>query len=121
MLIAQWRAGAGGAGAAQPRATTAARLGAGPLLQAVDALARRARLDLADAPSPPAPHDDSAGLTEREAEVLRLLAEGLTNREIAARLFISVKTVGAHMAHIYAKLDVHSRVEAAGRAHRLGV
>ena len=101
---------------------TATRLGAASLLQAVEALARRARLDLADAPSPPrSPVDDSSGLTAREAEVLGLLAEGLTNREIAARLFISVKTVGAHMAHIYAKLDVHSRVEAARQAHRLGV
>ena len=99
----------------------AARLGAGPLLEAVDALARRARLALADAPPPTAPHDDGAGLTEREAEVLTLLSEGLTNREIAARLFISVKTVGAHMTHIYAKLGVHSRVEAASRARRLGV
>ena len=53
--------------------------------------------------------------------MLRLLADGLTNREIAARLFISQKTVGAHMAHIYAKLGVHTRVEAAGRARRLGV
>jgi DNA-binding CsgD family transcriptional regulator len=101
---------------------TATRLGAASLLRAVEALARRARLDLADAPSPPrSPVDDSSGLTAREAEVLGLLAEGLTNREIAARLFISVKTVGAHMAHIYAKLDVHSRVEAARHAHRLGV
>ena len=53
--------------------------------------------------------------------MLTLLSEGLTNREIAARLFISVKTVGAHMTHIYAKLGVHSRVEAASRARRLGV
>ena len=67
------------------------------------------------------PDDDGAGLTTRETEVLRLLADGLTNREIAARLFISQKTVGAHMAHIYAKLGVHSRVEAAGRARQLGV
>ena len=86
------------------------------------ALARRARLELADAPPPVAPGDeDGIGLTTREAEVLSLLAEGLTNREIGARLFISVKTVGAHMAHIYAKLGVHSRVEAASRARQLGV
>ena len=61
------------------------------------------------------------GLTAREADVLRLLADGLTNREIAGRLFISQKTVAAHMAHIYGKLGVHSRVEAAGRAQQLGV
>ena len=53
--------------------------------------------------------------------MLRLLAEGLTNRQIAGRLFISQKTVAAHMAHIYGKLDVHSRVEAAGLAQQLGV
>ena len=68
-----------------------------------------------------APDDDGVGLTARETEVLELLADGLTNREIAARLFISQKTVGAHMAHIYGKLGVHSRVEAAGRARQLGV
>jgi DNA-binding NarL/FixJ family response regulator len=60
-------------------------------------------------------------LTTREAEVLRLLADGLTNREIAARLFISEKTVSAHLSHIFGKLDVHTRVEAAGRARTLGV
>ena len=60
-------------------------------------------------------------LTRRETEVLRLLADGLTNREIAERLFISQKTVGTHVAHIFAKLDVHTRVEAAGRAQALGV
>ena len=53
--------------------------------------------------------------------MLRALAEGLTNREIGARLFISQKTVAAHLAHIFDKLGVHTRVEAAGRAQRLGV
>ena len=60
-------------------------------------------------------------LTPRETDVLRLLADGLTNRQIAERLFISEKTVGTHVAHIFAKLDVHTRVEAAGRAQALGV
>ncbi|HEX6023144.1 MAG TPA: AAA family ATPase [Solirubrobacter sp.] len=100
---------------------TAVALGAHPLREAVEALARRARLDVAaTAPAPP-PEDDHVGLTAREADVLRLLADGLTNREIAERLFISQKTVGSHMAHIYGKLGVHSRVEAAGRAQQLGV
>ena len=53
--------------------------------------------------------------------MVRLLADGLTNREIAKRLFISEKTVSAHVAHIYSKLDVHSRVAAAARVHHLGV
>jgi DNA-binding CsgD family transcriptional regulator/tetratricopeptide (TPR) repeat protein len=100
---------------------TAVALGARPLREAVEALARRARLDLVSAPPPAARDDDGVGLTTREEEVLRLLADGLTNREIAGRLFISQKTVAAHMAHIYDKLDVHSRVEAAGRAQQLGV
>ena len=90
------------------------------MLEQVETLGRRGRLDLTAAPVAAA-KDDGVGLTARELDVLRLLADGLTNREIAARLFISQKTVGAHMAHIYAKLGVHSRVEAAGRAQRLGV
>jgi DNA-binding NarL/FixJ family response regulator len=53
--------------------------------------------------------------------VLQLLAEGLTNREIGGRLYISQKTVGTHIAHIFEKLDVHTRVEAASRAQQLGV
>jgi DNA-binding CsgD family transcriptional regulator len=100
---------------------TAVALGARPLRDAVEALARRARLDLAATSAPPAPEEDGVGLTAREADVLRLLADGLTNREIAGRLFISQKTVAAHMAHIYGKLGVHSRVEAAGRAQQLGM
>ena len=101
----------------------ASALGARPLREAAEALARRARLELTAvaAPDSAPPEDDGAGLTARELEVLRLLADGLTNREIAGRLFISQKTVGAHMTHIYGKLDVHSRVEAAGRAQQLGV
>jgi DNA-binding CsgD family transcriptional regulator len=117
---------AGGPKAAAAAALGAARevaeaLGAKPLREAADALARRARLELHAAPRAAATGDDHGGLTSREVEVLRLLADGLTNREIGERLFISQKTVGAHMAHIYAKLGVHSRVEAAGRARQLGV
>jgi DNA-binding NarL/FixJ family response regulator len=54
-----------------------------------------------------------AGLTSREAEVLDLVAEGLTNAEIGARLFISEKTVGHHVSSILGKLGVGSRYEAA--------
>ena len=53
-----------------------------------------------------------AGLTAREVEVLRLLARGLSNREIAARLVISPKTVGNHIEHIYTKIDASSRAAA---------
>jgi HD-GYP domain-containing protein (c-di-GMP phosphodiesterase class II) len=49
------------------------------------------------------------GLSDREVEVLRLIARGLRNREVAARLFISPKTVGHHVAHIYAKIGVRTR------------
>ena len=60
-------------------------------------------------------------LTPRELEVLRLLPHGLTNREIASRLFISPRTAQTHIQHIYAKLGVASRAEAAAYAvaHRL--
>jgi LuxR family maltose regulon positive regulatory protein len=60
-------------------------------------------------------------LSEREQEVLGLLAEGLTNREIASRLFLSLNTIKAHTRNIYGKLDVHSRTQAVARARALGV
>ena len=61
------------------------------------------------------------GLTEREADVLRLVAAGLTNRDIAAKLFLSDKTVARHLANIYAKLDLSSRTAAAAYAFEHGV
>ncbi|UCF96606.1 MAG: hypothetical protein JSV89_15715 [Spirochaetaceae bacterium] len=60
-------------------------------------------------------------LSEREVEVLSLLAEGLSNRKIGGRLFISPYTVRAHLFNIYGKLDVHNRTEAATRARKLGI
>ena len=59
------------------------------------------------------------GLTGRELEVLRLVAAGLGNREIAAELFISAKTASVHVSNILGKLGVASRGEAAATAHRL--
>jgi len=53
--------------------------------------------------------------------VLRLVAEGRTNREIGKALFISPKTASVHVSNILGKLGVKSRVEAAGIAHRLGL
>ena len=62
-----------------------------------------------------------AGLTPREVEVLRLLARGLSNKEIAARLSITPKTVGNHAEHIYAKIDAQSRAAAAFFAMQHGL
>ena len=61
------------------------------------------------------------GLTAREVEVLRLLAERRTDKEIAAALFISPKTAGNHVANVLAKLGVANRREAADAAARLGL
>jgi LuxR family maltose regulon positive regulatory protein len=60
-------------------------------------------------------------LTERELEVLRLVAEGLSNPEIAQKLYLSVGTVQVHLKHIYGKLEVSSRTQAAARAHELSL
>ena len=60
-------------------------------------------------------------LSERETEVLQLIAEGLTNPEIGDRLYISLNTVKVHTRNIYGKLDVHSRSQAVAKARRLGV
>jgi DNA-binding CsgD family transcriptional regulator len=52
-----------------------------------------------------------SALTDSELTVARLVAEGLTNREVAERLFVSPHTVSAHLRHVFAKLNVNSRVE----------
>jgi DNA-binding NarL/FixJ family response regulator len=61
------------------------------------------------------------GLTEREVDVMRLVAEGLTNNGIGDKLFISPKTVGTHMKHIFAKIGVSNRTEASAYAIRNGL
>jgi len=96
-------------------AKVATRVGARPLRQALDDLARRARIG--DAPH----HTHEAGLTTREREVLRLLAAGRSNREIAAVLYIAPKTASVHVSNILAKLNANSRTEAAAIAHREGL
>jgi LuxR family maltose regulon positive regulatory protein len=60
-------------------------------------------------------------LSEREIEVLELVAKGLTNQEIASRLILSLHTIKAHTRNIYSKLDVHSRTEAVARCRALGI
>jgi DNA-binding CsgD family transcriptional regulator len=102
------------------------RLGARPLDKEVKILARRARIDFAPhAAATPAAHAttpaEQHGLTPREAEVLALVGAGRSNRQIAQALFISPKTASVHVSNILAKLGVHTRVEAAAIAHRLGL
>jgi DNA-binding NarL/FixJ family response regulator len=60
-------------------------------------------------------------LTERETEVLRLMAEGMSNREIAARLFVTEATVKTHVNNVFGKLDVNDRAAAVSWAFRSGV
>ena len=119
------------AAAVQEACATADRLGAQPLAAEAAALARRARLRLvpatpdagqAEQAGQPAAADELArfGLTDREREVLALLAAGRSNPEIARTLFISAKTASVHVSNILAKLGVSRRVEAAAVAHRLG-
>jgi ATP/maltotriose-dependent transcriptional regulator MalT len=95
-------------------------LGAVPLAGEIEALARRIRVSVTGEPEPgPAP--GSPLLTPRELEVLRLVAKGRSNRDIAAELFISAKTVSVHVSNILGKLGVASRTEATAAAHRLSL
>ena len=113
-------------------AELAQRLGAGPLSGDIALLARRARVTLGrpgeagDTRAVPGrgaqagePEPARLGLTARELEVLRLVAAGRSNREIAGELFISVKTASVHVSNILGKLGVTGRGEAAAAAHRL--
>ncbi|TMR19403.1 helix-turn-helix transcriptional regulator [Nonomuraea turkmeniaca] len=82
-------------------------LGAAPLTREIALLGR--------------PRSAQGGLTERERDVLRLIAEGLSNRQIAARLHISPSTAGVHVSHILTKLGAATRTEAAAIAFREGL
>jgi ATP/maltotriose-dependent transcriptional regulator MalT len=64
---------------------------------------------------------DASGLTEREQQVLHLLVEGKSNKEIGETLVLSVRTVERHIANLYSKIGAHGRVEATGYAFRHGV
>ena len=87
-----------------------------------DELLARVRTHLArSAPSAPAPDGTAPKLTEREREILSLLATGLDQRAIASELVISSKTVGTHIQRILAKLGVGSRAQAVAFAHRHGL
>jgi len=104
---------------------TASRLRAAPLGTALDDLARRARLDPGNG-NRGGPGRGSGGrsplaaLTDREREVLSLLARGMSNREIGTELFITPKTASVHVSNILGKLGAASRTEAAAIAYREG-
>jgi DNA-binding CsgD family transcriptional regulator len=105
----------------------AVRLGAVPLRRELELLAQRGRVRL-EAPAEPSAATAEApsvaaslGLTQREAEVLALVAAGRTNRQIGQELFIAPKTASVHVSRILAKLGVAGRGEAAAVAHRLGL
>jgi DNA-binding CsgD family transcriptional regulator/tetratricopeptide (TPR) repeat protein len=127
--IMRWRAAEAHIAAGDREAATAAacaaeaiavRLGAGYLRGEVEGLAARARLALDTEPAGEEPEedDDGFGLTSRERQVLALVAEGATNREIGAQLFMAEKTASVHVSRILSKLNVRSRTEAAAVAHR---
>ena len=99
---------------------TATAMGARPFAAEIRSVAQKFRVSLADDEADtvsmpaPTPHqgDELGVLTQREREVLAAVAEGLTNREIGERLFISERTVGVHVGHIFDKLQVRTRVQA---------
>ncbi|MFF0740445.1 response regulator transcription factor [Streptomyces sp. NPDC004111] len=97
-----------GAARLDEAAELAASLGA-PLLHRQIALASRPAAAL------------PAGLTSREHEVLALVAQGLSNRQIAGRLHISPSTAGVHVSHILTKLGATTRTQAAAIAHQQGL
>ncbi|MFE3099555.1 helix-turn-helix transcriptional regulator [Nocardia tengchongensis] len=104
----------------------ATRLGAVPLAAAAAAVGARARISL-DGSAVRAPKAQSGtasggfGLTARELDVLRLVAKGMSNRALAAELFISANTAGVHVSRILTKLGVAGRTEAAAFAHEHGL
>jgi DNA-binding CsgD family transcriptional regulator len=98
------------------------RLGASPLRAEIERLARHARIDIPDSgASEGGDAGDRLGLTDREAEVIRLVAAGRSNQQIADTLFITRKTASVHVSNIIGKLGVANRVEAAAVAQRLGM
>jgi DNA-binding CsgD family transcriptional regulator/tetratricopeptide (TPR) repeat protein len=131
VAIARWREAeanvtAGDRAAAAPLARaaleTANELGSEWLAAEVTALAERGRLDLGVEESSngaAASHDEVPfGLTPRERQVLALVAQGATNRQIGAALFMAEKTASVHVSRILAKLGVQGRTQAAAIAHR---
>jgi ATP/maltotriose-dependent transcriptional regulator MalT len=123
MRSGQAACAAGDREAAGPALEEAARLasamGAAPLLEDVRVLARRARVEIGVDEAPSGAGIEAFGLTQREREVLDLLAEGRSNGQIATELFITRKTASVHVSNILGKLGVASRGEATAMVHRL--
>lgn len=94
------------------------QLGARPLAEFVRQKLRQAGIQIIPRGPRAATRENPFGLTKRQVEILALLTEHLTNAQIAARLHISAKTVDHHVSAVLAKLDVHSRDEAAGLARQ---
>jgi DNA-binding CsgD family transcriptional regulator len=101
------------------------RLGAVPLVEEAYAVSRRGRLGVRASTAADATTTEGRnrqhGLTARETEVLQLVADGLSNDQIAKELFISPKTASVHVSRILTKLGVASRSEATTFAHRAGL
>ncbi|MEY2553198.1 MAG: hypothetical protein QOC57_1058 [Ilumatobacteraceae bacterium] len=95
-------------------------LGAAPMRARTAAALRKAGVTVPRGPSATT-RENPHTLTDRELEVLALIATGGTDRQIAAELGISHKTVGHHVSHLLAKLEVRSRAEAAVAAERMGL
>jgi DNA-binding NarL/FixJ family response regulator len=83
--------------------------------------AEYANPEAGDKLGPRAARKDGAGLSARELEVLRLVAAGLNNQDIAERLFLSDHTIHRHVANIFTKLSVSSRAAAVAQAARRGL
>ncbi len=136
IALSRWRAAEAAAGAgeraragelASAALQRAQQVGSRWLTDELRALIQRARLSVdapagAQAPPAPVPTEDAPfGLTPREREVLVLIAEGATNRQIGAALYMAEKTASVHVSRILAKLGVRTRTEAAAVAHREGL
>jgi len=87
-------------------------LAAFPVIAPEEAASIKSQLDQSELIEP---------LSEREIEVLQLIAKGLTNQDVANRLFLSGHTVKAHTRNIYSKLNVHNRAQAIARSQQLGL
>jgi DNA-binding CsgD family transcriptional regulator/tetratricopeptide (TPR) repeat protein len=123
-LIARRQSQGEAAGEVAKALDVASSLGAEPLVAEIQRLVRRGHLDLRECATAATTVDAvpglaALGLTQREVDVLQLLAIGKTNRQIASELFISDKTASVHVSNILRKLAVHSRFEAGAVAQRV--